>query len=38
MGRYVEDVHSGDYPAPQHQVDCDSKVVDAFRDWLDRMA
>ncbi len=38
MGRYVEDVHSGDYPAPQHLVDCDSKVVDAFRDWLDRMA
>lgn len=36
MQRYVQDVHEGDYPAPQHLVDCDPDVVDAFRDWLDR--
>jgi 3-methyl-2-oxobutanoate hydroxymethyltransferase len=36
MGRFVQDVHDGDYPAPQYLVDCDSGVVDAFRDWLDR--
>jgi 3-methyl-2-oxobutanoate hydroxymethyltransferase len=38
MRRYVTDVHEGDYPAPQHLVDCDADVVDAFRDWLDRTA
>jgi 3-methyl-2-oxobutanoate hydroxymethyltransferase len=38
MGRFVSDVHEGDYPAPQHLVDCESEVVDAFRDWLDRTA
>jgi len=36
MGRYVADVHDGDYPAPQHLVDCETEVVDAFRDWLDQ--
>ncbi|MBP9182569.1 MAG: 3-methyl-2-oxobutanoate hydroxymethyltransferase [Fuscovulum sp.] len=35
MSRYVADVHDGDYPAPQHLVDCDAAVVNAFRDWLD---
>ncbi|NHB75645.1 3-methyl-2-oxobutanoate hydroxymethyltransferase [Rhodobacter calidifons] len=38
MGRYVADVHAGDYPAPQHLVDCDADVVSAFADWLDRNA
>lgn len=36
MGRYVADVHGGDYPAPQYLVDSDPDVVEAFRDWLDR--
>lgn len=36
MGRFVEDVHAGDYPAPQHLVDCDAGVVNAFCAWLDR--
>lgn len=35
MGRFVKDVHEGDYPAPQYLVDCDAQVVEAFRDWLD---
>jgi 3-methyl-2-oxobutanoate hydroxymethyltransferase len=35
MHRFVTDVHEGDYPAPQHLVDCDAEVVEAFRDWLD---
>jgi 3-methyl-2-oxobutanoate hydroxymethyltransferase len=38
MQRYVTDVHDGDYPAPQHLVDCDPQVVEAFRDWLDHIA
>jgi 3-methyl-2-oxobutanoate hydroxymethyltransferase len=38
MQRFAADVHDGDYPAPQHLVDCDPQVVDAFRDWLDRSA
>ena len=38
MGLYVADVHDGDYPAPQHLVDCETEVVDAFRDWLDQTA
>jgi 3-methyl-2-oxobutanoate hydroxymethyltransferase len=37
MGRYVADVQAGAYPAPQHLVDCDTDVVSAFQDWLDRM-
>lgn len=36
MGRCVADVHGGDYPAPQHLVDCETDIVSAFRDWLDR--
>ena len=36
MGRYVADVHEGDFPAPQHLVDCEAEVVAAFRDWLDK--
>jgi 3-methyl-2-oxobutanoate hydroxymethyltransferase len=35
MGRFVKDVHEGDYPAPQYLVDCDAEVVEQFRDWLD---
>lgn len=35
MGRFVKDVHEGDYPAPQYLVDCDPEVVAQFRDWLD---
>jgi hypothetical protein len=31
-------VHDGDYPSPQHLVDCETEVVDAFRDWLDKTA
>ena len=38
MTRFATDVHDGDYPAPQHLVDCDAEVVDAFRDWLDQTA
>ncbi|MEH7830388.1 3-methyl-2-oxobutanoate hydroxymethyltransferase [Gemmobacter denitrificans] len=37
MGRFARDVHEGDYPTPQFLVDCESEVVEAFRDWLDRM-
>lgn len=37
MGRFVTDVHGGDYPAPQYLVDCDSDVVQAFRDWLNQV-
>jgi 3-methyl-2-oxobutanoate hydroxymethyltransferase len=37
MGRFVHDVHDGDYPAPQYLIDCDSGVVEAFRDWLDQI-
>lgn len=35
MSRFARDVHEGDYPAPQHLVDCDPAVVESFRDWLD---
>jgi 3-methyl-2-oxobutanoate hydroxymethyltransferase len=38
MGRFAQDVHDGDYPAPQYLVDCDRAVVEAFRDWLDHTA
>ena len=31
-------LREGDYPAPQHLVDCEAEVSDAFRDWLDRTA
>lgn len=34
MRAFADDVHGGDYPAPQHLVDSDSDVVAAFRDWL----
>ena len=36
MARYATEVHEGDYPAPQHLVDCDTDVVEAFRDWLNQ--
>ncbi|HMS94602.1 MAG TPA: 3-methyl-2-oxobutanoate hydroxymethyltransferase, partial [Tabrizicola sp.] len=36
MGRFVRDVHDGDYPAPQYLVDCEAEVVEMFRAWLDR--
>ena len=36
MGSFVADVHGGDYPAPQHLVDCELEVVNAFREWLAR--
>lgn len=35
MSRFARDVHDGDYPAPQHLVDCDPAVVEQFKDWLD---
>jgi 3-methyl-2-oxobutanoate hydroxymethyltransferase len=38
MQRFVTDVHDGDFPAPQHLVDCEPAVVEAFRDWLDQEA
>ena len=38
MERYVTDVHVGDYPSPQHLVDSELEVVEAFRNWLDRSA
>lgn len=38
MTRFADDVHQGDYPAPQYLVDCDSAVVESFRDWLDQNA
>jgi hypothetical protein len=38
MERYVTDVHEGDYPSPQHLVDSELEVVEAFRNWLDRAA
>jgi len=34
MQAFVGDVHSGQYPAPQHLVDSDPDVVARFRDWL----
>lgn len=34
MTRFTTDVHDGQYPAPQHLVDANTDVVDAFRDWL----
>lgn len=34
MTEYAKDVHSGNYPAPQYLVDCQSDVVESFRDWL----
>ena len=36
MGRFATEVHAGLYPAPQHLVDSQAEVVEAFRDWLDR--
>jgi 3-methyl-2-oxobutanoate hydroxymethyltransferase len=38
MGRFVAEVHEGDYPAAAHLVEADSEVVSAFRDWLDQTA
>ncbi|HEY6917751.1 MAG TPA: 3-methyl-2-oxobutanoate hydroxymethyltransferase, partial [Tabrizicola sp.] len=38
MSRFTKDVHDGDYPAPQHLVDCDPGVVAEFADWLDQNA
>lgn len=34
MKAFADDVHSGQYPAPQYMVDSDPAVVAAFRDWL----
>ncbi len=36
MSAFAEEVHKGLYPAPQHLVDSDAEMVDAFRNWLDR--
>lgn len=36
MQSFAQDVHSGEYPAAQHLVDCDADTVASFRDWLDR--
>lgn len=33
---FAGDVRNGSYPGPQHLVDSDTEVVEAFRDWLDR--
>ena len=35
MKAFADDVHGGDYPAPQYLVDSDPDVVAEFRDWLD---
>ena len=35
MKAFADDVHTGQYPAPQYLVDSDPDVVSAFRDWLD---
>ncbi|WP_284162877.1 3-methyl-2-oxobutanoate hydroxymethyltransferase [Frigidibacter sp. SD6-1] len=34
MRRFAAEVHDGLYPAPQHLVDSEPEVVEAFRDWL----
>ena len=34
MKAFADDVHSGQYPAPQYMVDSQPEVVAAFRDWL----
>jgi 3-methyl-2-oxobutanoate hydroxymethyltransferase len=36
MKSFADDVHGGDYPAPQYLVDSDPEVVEQFRDWLDQ--
>ena len=38
MSEFVADVRDGSYPAPQHLVDCDPAVVEAFRDWMSGQA
>lgn len=35
MTAFAEDVHSGQYPAPQYLVGAEADVVAAFREWLD---
>lgn len=35
MTAFADEVHSGEYPAPQYMVDSDATVVAQFRDWLD---
>lgn len=35
MAAFAQDVHSGDYPAPQYLVDSDADVVADFRSWLE---
>jgi 3-methyl-2-oxobutanoate hydroxymethyltransferase len=37
MGRFVQDVHQADYPAPQYMVDSEDEVVKSFRNWLDEV-
>jgi hypothetical protein len=37
-GRFVQDVHGTDYPAPQYMVDSEDEVVESFRNWLDEVA
>ena len=34
MKAFADDVHGGQYPAPQYLVDSDPDVVASFRDWL----
>jgi 3-methyl-2-oxobutanoate hydroxymethyltransferase len=34
MTAFADEVHKGDYPAPQHLVGSEADVVAAFRDWL----
>jgi 3-methyl-2-oxobutanoate hydroxymethyltransferase len=38
LRQFADDVHTGDYPAPQHLVRSEPEVVAAFRDWLDQQA
>lgn len=34
-GEFAADVRDGGYPGPQHVVDADEEMLEAFRDWLD---
>lgn len=35
FGAFAADVADGSYPAPQHAVDAEEEVVEAFRGWID---
>ena len=38
MSLFARDVHQADYPAPQYLVESNNEIVEAFRDWLDKVA